>query len=317
MEVNNMAMQFNAVLEPDIAITERSEFRSDLAAGETVIPVKNASKFETSQYVCLGQQGEETAEVRTIESIDESAKTITVNTATTYPHYLDDPVSMLLYNKRKFYRWNATTGTWEHLSSEGSPKEIEVDNPQGTFFEDSEGTTSNKYKATYLSVIRSVETSILDAKEILGGGLATDLISLYRIRYSAGFKENYSIEDSYIDQYRQDAQGEVWAALRKRYTFPLTKNSSFLRNIVRDMVVGFIWLDQYSGNDVKVKSAERRISEARVRLNGLAEGTYILYDETEDEDQTETGKGSGLSFYPDENTDDTDDERIFELKDEF
>jgi hypothetical protein len=310
-------MNFNAVLEPDVAITERSKFRSDLSAGETVIPVKNASKFETNQYICLGQQGMETAELRKIESVDESARTITVDTATIYPHYQDDPVSMFLYNRRKFYRWNATAGTWEHLSSEGSPKDIEVDNPQGTFFEDSEGTTSNKYKATYLSVVRSVETSILDAKEIYGGGLATDLISLYRIRYSAGFNENYSIEDSYIDQYRQDAQGEVWAALRKRYSFPLTKNSSFLRNIVRDLAVGFIWLDQYSGNDIKVKSAERRISEARERLNGLAEGTYILYDEDGDADQTETGKGGGLSFYPDENTDGTDDERIFELKDEF
>ena len=316
-EGNEMAMQFVAVLEPDVAITERSELSTDLSAGETTIPVKNASKFTNNKYLCLGQYGKETAEIRKIVSTDESAKTITVDTATTYSHYQDDPVWQFLYNQRKFYRWNTTSNSWEHLSSEGSPKDIEVDNPQGTYFEDSEGTQSLIYRATYSSVADSIESSVVDAKSITGGGLSTDLISLYRIRYSAGFKENYSIEDSYIDQYRQDAQGEVWAALRNRYVFPLTKNSSFLRNIVRDLAVGFIWLDQYAGNADKVKASEDRIAKARKRLNGLADGTYILYDETEDADQTETGRGGGLSFFPDGNTEDTNDERIFKLQDEF
>lgn len=312
-----MAMQFNAVLEPDIAITERSELRSDLAAGETVIPVQNARKFVTNKFLCLGQYGEETAEWRRIVGTDVANRTVTIDTATTYPHYQTDPVFQLLYNQRKFYRWNTSLSQWEHLSSEGSPKDIEVDNPQGTFFEDSEGTQDDIYVATYVNTYEAVETATSDAKSITGGGVSTDLISLYRIRYSAGFKENFSIEDSYIDQYRQDAQGEVWAALRKRYTFPLTKNSSFLRNIVRDLAVGMIWRDQYSGNAEKRASAESRIESARKRLDGLATGKYILYDEDTEADQTETGKGGGLSFYPDDTTEDTDDERIFELKDEY
>ena len=312
-----MAMQFNAVLEPDVVITERSELRSDIAAGVTEIPVENASKFAGNKYLCIGQYGNETAELRKITDLSEANRTVTVDTATTYPHYQGDPVSQFLYNQRKFYRRNADTEAWDHLSSEESPKDIEVDNPQGTYFEDSEGTQSHIYRATYLNVVGSIETSIDDAKSITGGGLSTDLISLYRIRYSAGFKENYSIEDSYIDQYRQDAQGEVWAALRNRYTFPLTKHSSFLRNIVRDLAVAFIWLDQYAGNAEKVKSAENRQEAARKRLDGLADGKYILYDEDADADQAETGRGGGLSYYPDDNTEDTDDERMFELQDEF
>ena len=310
-------MQFNAVLEPDIAVTERSELRTDIAAGVTTIPVKNASKFSTNKYLCVGQYGDETTELRKIVGISESDRTVTIETATTYPHYQNDAVFQFLYNQRKFYRWNATINDYEHLSSEGSPKDIEVDNPQGTFFEDSDGTQANIYKATYLNVVDIIETSPLDAKEIYGGGASTDLISLFRIRYSAGFRVNFSIEDSYIDQYRQDAQGEVWAALRTRYTFPLTKYSSFLRNIVRDLAVGFIWLDQYSGNAVKIKSAEERIKIARERLKGLADGTYQLYDEDTGTDQAETGRGGGLSYFPDDTTDDTDDERIFTLSEEF
>lgn len=312
-----MAMNLNAVLEPDVAITERSELRADIAAGVTAITVKNASKFAGNKYLCIGILGNETAELRKIVSVSKVNRTVTVDSVTLYAHYQDDPVCQLLYNKRKVYRYNSTSGSWEHLSAEGSPKDIEVDNQQGTYFEDSEGTQSSIYRATYLSVACNVETSVLDAVSITGGGVSTDLISLYRIRYSAGFKENYQIEDSYLDQYRQDAQGEVWAALRIRYTFPLTKNSSFLRNIVRDMAVASIWLDQYSGNDTKVKSAEKRLEDARKRLSLLAKGVYTLYDETNDTDQIETGRGGGLSYFPDENTDDTDDERIFKLIDKF
>jgi hypothetical protein len=312
-----MAMQFTAVLEPDIAVTERSEMRTDIAAGVTTIPVKNAGKFEGNKYLCLGQFGNETSELKRIVAVDETARTVTIDSVTIYAHYTDDAVFQFLYNKRKFYKYNTVTLAWDHMASEGSPKDISVDNPQGTFFEDSTGLTTDKYKATYLNTTDLVETAVADAKEIYGGGLSTDLISIYRIRYSAGFKENYSIEDSYLDQYRQDAQGEIWAALRVRYTFPLTKNSSFLRNIVKDLSVGFIWLDQYAGNAVKIKSAEDRIKSARERLNGLATGIYTLYDEDTATDQTETGKGGGLSFFPDQNTDDTDDERMFELHQEF
>jgi len=312
-----MSMNFNAVLEPDVAITERSELRADIAAGVTVITVKNASKFTANKYLCIGVLGKETTELRRITDVSEANRTVTVDSVTTFAHYQDDSVSQFLYNQRKFYRYNAVTEAWTHLQDEGSPKDIEVDNPQGTYFEDSEGTQANIYRATYRNAVNSVETSTEDAVSIAGGGVSTDLISLYRIRYSAGFKENYKIEDSFIDQYRQDAQGEVWAALRTRYTFPLTKNSSFLRNIVRDMAVASIWIDQYSGNDVKVKSAENRLADARKRLGKLASGDYMLYDETNDEDQTETGRGGGLSYFPDENTEDTDDERIFKLSDEF
>jgi hypothetical protein len=312
-----MAMQFVAVLEPDIAINERSEIRTDIDSGETVIPVKNAQGFSTNDYLCLGRVGDETTELIKISSTDEDARTITVESATKFAHYQDDPVIQFIYNKRKFYRYDSDTENWEHLSSEGSPKDIEVDNPQGTFFEDSEGTESNVYKSTYINVFRSVETSLEDAEEIAGGGASTDLISLYRIRRAAGFADNYNIDDAFLDQYRQEAQGEVWAALRKRYTFPLTKYSSFLRNIVRDLAVGSLWLDQYSGNANKIDLAWKKIDSARGRLGKLADGTYILYDEDEEADQTETGKGGGLSSFPDDNTDDTDDERIFKLDDDY
>ena len=54
-----------------------------------------------------------------------------------------------------------------------------------------------------------------------------------------------------------------------------------------------------------------------LHLYQFLHGTFQLYDEDTATDQEETGKGGGLSFYPDTTTEDTDDERIFELKDEF
>ena len=52
-------------------------------------------------------------------------------------------------------------------------------------------------------------------------------------------------------------------------------------------------------------------------MHVLADGTYTLYDEDTASDQAETGKGGGLSYYPDNTTEDTDDERMFKLSDEF
>ena len=312
-----MAMQFVAVLEPDVAVSERSELSEDIAAGVLTIPVKNATKFVANKYICLGLLGSETSELKRIDATDTEAQTITVDSVTSFPHYLDDPVVEFLYGHRKFYRYNSTTETWEHLASEGSPKAISVDNPQGTYFEDSEGSSSDTYRGTYVNSVSSVETDIDDAKSITGGGANTDLISLFRIRYSAGFKDNYKIEDSFLDEYRQEAQGKVFAALRTRYTFPLTKNSSLLRNIVKDLAVGAIWLDQFASNPDKVKTAQYKINEATKLLKGLADATYTLYDETLETENAENAGGGGLSFFPDENTEDTDDERMFKLSDKY
>ena len=96
-------MQFCAVLEPDVAVTERSELRSNINAGVTTIPVKNASKFAANKYLCVGQYGQETAELKKITGTDVANRTITIESATIYPHYQDDPVYQFLFNKRKFY----------------------------------------------------------------------------------------------------------------------------------------------------------------------------------------------------------------------
>ena len=312
-----MSMQFVAVIEPDVAISERSELSIDILAGVLTIPVKNVGKFVANKYICLGRLGEETSELKRIDAVDTASQTITVDSVTEFPHYLDDPIVEFLYGHRKFYRYDSVTATWTHLTSEGSPKEISVDNQQGTYFEDSDGTRTDIYKSTYVNTTDSIETSIEDAKAITGGGTSTDLISIFRIRYSAGFKDNYNIEDNFIDEYRQEAQGEVFAALRGRFTFPLTKNSSFLRNIVRDLAVGKIWLDQFAGDAEKSKTAQYKIETARKLLKGLAEADYSLYDEVVGTDNTENEGAGGLGFFPDEHTEDTDDERIFTLHDKF
>ena len=77
-----MSMQFVAVFEPDIVTNERSEIRTDINSGETVIPVKNNQGFSTSNYLCLGRVGEETTEVLKISAVNENDKTITVESAT-------------------------------------------------------------------------------------------------------------------------------------------------------------------------------------------------------------------------------------------
>jgi len=78
------------------------------------------------------------------------------------------------------------------------------------------------------------------------------------------------------------------------------------------MAVGFLFIDEY-GLDVQnvAKDGYKRLEDARIKLNQLAEGVYVLYDEEEGSDQALSSRGT-VGFYPDDNTE-NDDERIFSI----
>jgi phage gp36-like protein len=306
--------QFYAPTE-DVIKSAHTTLSADLSASSTTINVKNTAQFEANKYVCLSAEGDERAELRLISSVSAANKTITVSSATRFTHYKDEAIVQFDYNQRLLWKYNATTGQYAQVAGE-SPKDIAVDCPLGTLLEDSDGEATDKYKATYYNEETHVGTDLDDSEEVIGTG-STNLVSIELIRKSAGFKENYAIPDSRIDEARQDAQGEVWSALHMRYTFPLTRNSSFLRKIAEDLAVGLLFIDEY-GLEVQnvAKDGYKRLEDARSRLDKLAKGIYTLYDEAEDEVQAQADRGT-VSFYPDDSTEGEDDERIFAIGDKF
>ena len=307
--------QFYAPTE-DLIKSAHTVFTSDIAAGEMTIPVENTAQFTASKYLCLSKEGIERAELIRITDIDATAKTLTIESpGTKFAHYKDEPAVQFDYNQRRLYKRASEEHSWAHVSVE-SPKDIAVDCPLGTLFENASGESTDRYAITYYNSFTEVGTFPDDAKEIVGT-TTTNLVSLQQIRVAAGFEDNFHLSDSKIDEIRQDAQGEVWAALRKKYTFPITKKSSFLRRIVIDLSVGMLYLDEY-GTEVQnvALDGEKKCESARKRLDKLATGKYTLYDEVEEENQGTAEVGTP-SFYPDDTTEDEDDERIFEIGMEF
>ena len=79
------------------------------------------------------------------------------------------------------------------------------------------------------------------------------------------------------------------------------------------MAVGYLFIDEY-GLDVQnvAKDGYKRLESARGMLMKLVSKEYVLYDEDEEEDQA-LSEGATPSFYPDDSTEDEDDERIFNI----
>ena len=306
---------FYAPIE-DIIKTAKSEFSTDINAGVTTISLKNTTGLTVNKYIVLGRIGDETSELKKIATIVDGVS-ITVDSATLFPHYVGNYVTQLDYNQRKLYSRATAADSWVEVIST-SPKAIIVDSPLGTLFEDADGTSTTQYISTYYNSSLIIETNQDDAEIVYGTESSTNLCTIQQIRISAGWQDNYYVPDSRLDEARQQAQGEVWASLRKKYTFPLTRNSRFLERIVIDMAVGYLFIDEY-GKDVQNVALDgyRRIEEARERLDQIATGAYTLYDEIEDEDQSLSSTGT-VGFYPDATTDEdanpeNDDERMFSV----
>jgi hypothetical protein len=304
--------QFYAPTE-DIIKSARSWFSTDHAAGVATINVKNSAQFEAGKYICLGREGDETSELKKIEST--TATTLVIDSVTVFPHYIDQLCTQFDYNQRKLYSRATTADTWAEVATD-SPKDIAVDSPLGTLFEDSAGLSTTQYICTYYNEFAVTETAQADAKVVLGTSSSTNLCTIGQIRNSAGWQDNPYVSNSRIDEVRQQVQGEVWAKLHNRYVFPLTRNSSFLQKIVVDMTVGYLFLDEYGqGVQNAALDGQKRLDDARSRLEQLANGGVDLYDEVTLTEQT-FNPSDTIKYYPDdstleENEPENNDERIF------
>jgi phage gp36-like protein len=301
--------QFYAPTE-DFIKSAKSYVESDANAGVSKITVKNSHGFKAGKYICLGREGNETSELRRIASI--TGDEITLAAVTAQPHYSGANVTQYAYDQRKLYYREDSDGDWTHASSD-SPVDIAVDSPKGTLLEHTDGTADYEYIATYFDSNGSIETSTDDAKVAGTVATSTNLCSLQQIRNAAGWQDNIYVTDAMLGQARSDAQGEIFSALRKVYTFPLTRNSSYLSRIAVDMAVGFLFIDEY-GMDVQnvAKDGYRRIEDSRERLMKLSTKEYMLYDEDEDTDQG-VSQVDTPSYYPDDSTEDEEDDRVFSM----
>ena len=285
-----------AVTEPFIK-TQVTRLSADVAAGTSVtLPVENSDGFSNTAYVVVGFEGSELAELQQINDAVSDPNQISIATLK-FNHQKGEPVTLYRFNQRKFYGATGATGVYAELTGDGSPKDIQVDDPQGTIFEYS-GSTATYFKATYYNSETTEETAISDSEATLADESAR-YASLWAIRKHAGLAGNPLYSDFRMEMKRKQAENEINSAILSRYTLPLTEVPALLSYLCELMAAGYIDYEEFGPDG----QGGKWLGEARAILKAIQSGKQLLIgaDGTELARQTNT---SSLSGYPD--SEDTD-----------
>lgn len=132
---------------------------ANLASGTTTISVKNINGMTNGWAVQFGDTGEERTEIKVINSTP-SAGTFGLSAGLSYNHPSDTPVYAIKYDQMIFKRSTAgTAGTASSLT--GGTVTIQADSDY-TQFDDTSGSTTYAYRASYYSTGLSSESSNSD-----------------------------------------------------------------------------------------------------------------------------------------------------------
>jgi len=284
----------------EIVFGELTEFSADESVGETVLSCGNASHFSVNDYVVLGRPGSDTAEIRKISAISSDLTTITTD-AIKFTHYKGEPITQIFYNQRQFYRSTSKNGTYSRLESEGSPVDIQIDRPDGTLFEDANGTSTSWYKSTYYNSTTGAETSLDDAIATKARD-SEHYTSIFKIKQEAGFEENYYVPDDLVSRYRDEAENQAESMVASIYSLPFSSKPKIFQHIVTLLAGGLLLLKEYGLEaDIEIgKTGQRKIDRAEDMLQKIVDGKLILRDEDGNElSRTSIGEASGSNTYGD------------------
>lgn len=280
-------MQILLAPTEDVVLREKSFISADEVVGQTTISVENAQSFAANNFVVLGEIGNETAEIKKIASVGSDLLSVVLTVATKFEHLKDSPIQVIRYDKRKFYRSSTETGAYTHLSAEGSPVDIQVDQPEGTEFEDSSGISSSWYKATYYNSVDGSESSTDDAVATKAGD-SQHYTSVYKIRVESGFEKNPYIGSDLVDRYRIEAEAQAEGSIAQAYQLPFSSVPRIFQHIVTLLSAGLLLSKEYGLEaDVEVsKTGQRKIDRAEELLKKIADSSILLIGE----DGTELSK---------------------------
>jgi phage gp36-like protein len=284
----------------DFIRTERSRLASDAAAGTDVtLTLESADGFAEDAYIAVGYEGSELAELQQISQAVSSATAVRVATLK-FNHQKGEPVTVYRYNQRKFYGSTSANGTYLELTSDGSPKDIQVDDPQGTVLEYT-GDTATHFKATYYNAETAEETAIGDS-EAFQADESARYATLWAIRKHAGLAGNPLYSDFRMEMKRRQAENEINSAIGSRYTLPLAEVPPLLSYICELLAAGYIDYEEFGADSQGVKW----LGEARALLKAVQGGTQLLLgaDGVELGRVEAAGVDAPLGGYP--NSEDTD-----------
>ena len=261
-------------------MTELTYLSADVSSGISSISVDNAQGFATDDYVIIENIGSETAEIKKIATVVGTVITLSAPTIS-FDHKKGAQVQKTHFNERWFYRATSESGPW------GVPiatRSIEVDRPDGTFYEDTTGTSSHWYKATYYNVATGIETSLDDAVATKAAE-SEHYTSLFDIRRQSGFEEAYGLRDKMIADYRDEAENEFESAIVTIYAVPLIPKPKIARQIVNFLAAGNLLIKEYGMEaDIEIsKSGQRMLDRAYELIGKIVDGKLKVVDDDGDE----------------------------------
>ncbi|MCK4454527.1 DUF1320 family protein [Candidatus Parcubacteria bacterium] len=291
----------NAPIEEFIK-TVKTEIAADVAAGsDKAVTVENANEFAVNDYAVLGIKGKEVSEIAKITVV--SGNTITFGTLA-LAHKDGDPITKVLFNQRKLYGCATKTGTFVLIET----KDIEVDSPQGTYFEYTGDYIY--FKCTYYNEHTTEESSIDDAVAVLGGE-SDRYCSIEAIKKQAGLLENPYTNNADVERKRNTAESEIDSAIGHIYSLPLSEIPALIENITILLAAGYLDYQEFGSESGGVKW----LGEARGLLKKIEKGTMRLLGS--DKSELTRLSGGRLKGYPDTSCEDEDCDRIFSVEDEY
>ncbi len=282
----------------DFIKMERGRLSADIGPGSAVaIPVVNSDGFAVNNYIVVGIEGSEEAELCKVTGVATGLITVATLLMT---HIQDEPIVHYRYNKRKFYGSLTAGGTYNELTLYGSPADIKVTDPQGTYFEYTGAEGYIYFKATYYNTTDSIETDIADATEVLADE-SKRYCSIYAIKKQAGLLRNPYVGDAVVETYRRRAESEVDSYLNSKYVLPLTNASGIqeipflVENCAALLAAGYMDYQEFGKDGEGIKW----LGEARSILKKLqSPGGQQLLGSDHYEMQGRARSG-GVRSYPD------------------
>lgn len=293
----------------DFIKREKDKLTADATAGSNVVlAVESGANIAINDYIIVGTEGTENAEICLVSAV--AATTVTVATLT-LGHKKYEPITKIRYNKRKFYGCTTETGSYSELTTDGSPKTIMINNPQGTVLEYTGVEGYVYFKSTYYNSTTTDETSIDDANAIYSDD-SLHYCTLYDIRVQAGITNNPFISDGRVEAKRIQAENEINSIVFRLYSLPFTEIVPLITRVTVLLAAGYLDFEEYGPDGQGVKW----LGEARAILNQISEGTrnLIAADGTE---LTRLELTDGIHSYPSSVDDNNGPRQYFKMGQRF
>jgi len=302
--------QFIAPTEDFIKL-ERTQLDADVSAGSNVtLTLLDNNRIEQNTYIVIGYEGAEKTELQKVNASVTPGTSVQVATLL-FAHKKGDPVTVYRYNQRKFYGCTTIDGTYTELTSYGSPKAIQTDDPQGTLFEYN-GTEEYVYfKATYFNSQTSEETDPDDSTPV-SSDQTLRYTTLYNIRHQAGLTNNPYITDGILETYRKRAESEIKSYIMFKYSLPLSEIPAIIENCCTLLAAGYMDYKEFGRDGEGVKW----LGEARGILNAVKNGKMNLLGE-DDQELANSTVVNTVQGYPDSVDNNNGPVRMFTSKQRF